>query len=119
MRAPGVLLVCAALALGGAGACGAPTETCPNDQPQSCPSPAPSFAGEVQGIIQSGCATCHAPGGQESTKPLVTYMQIYNLRTTILAQVSSCRMPLAGAPQLTPDERVALMGWVVCGSPNN
>jgi uncharacterized membrane protein len=117
MRGPGVLLVCAALA--GVVACGDPADQCPNDQPESCPSPAPSFSGEVQAIIQSRCAACHAPGGQESTKPLLTYAQIYNLRTTILGQVSSCRMPLAGAPQLTPEERLALMGWVVCGSPNN
>ncbi len=73
----------------------------------------------MQAIVQSRCASCHAPGGLEATKPLLTYTQAYNLRTTILAQVSSCRMPLAGAPQLTPEERQALMGWIVCGAPNN
>jgi uncharacterized membrane protein len=117
MRGPGVLLVCAALAA--AAACGPPGDSCPNDAPQSCPSPAPSYAGEVQAIIQSRCVPCHAPGGQEAIKPLLTYMEAYNLRVMMLTQVASCRMPLAGAPQLSPDERQTLMGWIVCGAPNN
>jgi uncharacterized membrane protein len=117
MRGRRVLLVNAVLAM--VAACG-PAGECPNDVPASCPSPAPSFSGEVQGIIQSRCVPCHAPGGQEQNRPLQSYdQQIYPQRRMILSQVASCRMPLAGAPPLTPEERQALLGWLVCGAPNN
>jgi uncharacterized membrane protein len=117
MRAPAVLLVCAALAV--AASCGGAAVSCPNDAPESCPSPAPSYSGQVQAIIQSRCTTCHAPGGLEPTKPLQTYTQVNDLRLMLLTQVASCRMPLSGAPPLSPDERQALLGWLVCGAPNN
>jgi hypothetical protein len=119
MRGRHVLVAYAALAT--AGACGGPAIDCPNDVPPSCPSPAPSFSGEVQGVIQSRCApSCHEPGGQEENRPLQRYAdQIYPQRKQMLLQVGSCRMPLAGATPLTADERQALLGWLVCGAPNN
>jgi uncharacterized membrane protein len=116
MRGRRVLLVYAVVAT--AVACG-PAGECPNDVPATCPSPAPSFSGEVQGIIQSRCVSCHAPGGQEQSRPLQTYQQIYSQRIGVLSQVASCRMPLAGAAPLTPEERQALLGWLVCSAPNN
>jgi uncharacterized membrane protein len=123
MRAQGALLVAGLVMAAQAFGCGSPdpVTNCPNDLPMSCPSPAPSFAGEVNAIIQDRCATCHAPGQQSPTLPMQTYDQILALalHRGMLNQVSTCRMPLAGGPPLTTDERQVLMAWLVCGAPNN
>jgi uncharacterized membrane protein len=112
------LLAWAGLAAAGCGG-DDPAISCPNDQPAACPSPEPSFSGQVAAIIQSRCAVCHAPGGQEPTRPFQTYAQISAQRGPILNQVSTCRMPLAGATPLTDEERQALLGWLVCRAPDN
>ncbi|HVZ73212.1 MAG TPA: hypothetical protein VHJ20_12615 [Polyangia bacterium] len=103
------------------GACGQAASSCPDDEPAACPSPAPSFSGQVQDIFARKCDACHAPGGVESSKPFVTYAQISprDTRLSIESRIVSCNMPQAGAPQLTEDERLALLGWLVCGGPNN
>lgn len=117
MRGAGPLIVAAALALG----CG-PDDggaACPSDLPAACPSPAPSYAADVGAIIQSRCASCHAPGGEEPSMPLVTYDQIKARAPAMLTQVYACRMPKAGAPPLEPGQRQALLEWLVCKAPNN
>ncbi len=107
------------LAFAGVG-CGA-ADSCPNDEPAACPSPAPSFSGQVQAIFQTKCGACHAPGGVKADTPLLTYAQVSpaGTRTSILTRIERCEMPQAGAPQLTPAERAALLGWLVCHGPNN
>jgi mono/diheme cytochrome c family protein len=121
--ATGVVLV-AALAfvgLGGGGVACGPGDTCPNDEPASCPSPIPSFSGQVQAIFETKCGACHAPGGLKADTPLLTWAQISPplTRTSVLVRIVRCEMPKAGAPPLTEDERLALLGWLVCGGPNN
>jgi uncharacterized membrane protein len=103
-------------------ACGSsePPASCPRDLPASCPTPAPSFSGEVQAIFQAKCVPCHSPGGQEATKPYTSLALIQRQPlSTMLAQVYNCAMPLATAPQLTAEERQALLGWLVCMRPDN
>jgi hypothetical protein len=120
LLAGGLLLSALGLAGGGSG-CG-PGDTCPNDEPTSCPSPIPSFSGEVQAIFLHKCGACHAPGGMKADKPFLTYAQISPeaTRTSILVRVERCEMPKAGATPLTEEERLVLLAWVgVCGGPNN
>jgi uncharacterized membrane protein len=103
-------------------ACGSsdPPASCPRDIPASCPAPAPSFSAEVQAIFQAKCVPCHAPGGQEATKPYTSLELIQRQPlSTMLGQVYNCAMPPATAPQLTADERQALLGWLVCMRPDN
>jgi hypothetical protein len=122
VRGRPALLACAALAAA-ALACGpadAPAASCPRDLPMTCPMPAPSFSGQVHAIYQTKCQACHAPGGQEATKPFTTLAQIRaEPLSTMVSQVYNCVMPLAGAPPLTGDERQALLGWLVCMEPDN
>jgi hypothetical protein len=122
VRGP-LLLLCAGLAAAGV-ACGpaAPATSCPtNDLPATCPTPAPSYAGEVQAIFQAKCLPgCHEPGGMEATKPYTTLAQILQEPLqTMLIQVLSCNMPKAPSPGLTADERKAMLGWFECMRPNN
>lgn len=100
---------------GGTGGAGA----CPNDLPESCPAPEPGYSKDVAPIIEARCATCHSAGGQAGEKPLDTYAEVYSLRTNVLTRVYGCKMPPAGATQLTEAERATLLAWLVCGAKEN
>jgi len=102
-----------------AAACGGAPFDCPNDLPQSCPSPVPSYKTEVQPIINSHCLKCHSPGGQQASIDFTTHQNVFAQKGPILTQTYSCRMPPQGEPRPTPQERALLLGWLVCGSPNN
>ena len=121
VRGRPVLSLCAALAAAALSCGGADVPaSCPRDLPMACPTPMPSYSGQVQAIFAAKCVTCHAPGGQESSKPFTTFKEILlEPLSTMLSQVYNCVMPLATAPQLTDDERAALLGWLVCREPDN
>ncbi len=91
---------------------------CPNDLP-ACPAPPPSWSGAVSGIVGARCATCHAPGGLAAEKPLTSYTEVFPRRSAVLNQVYACLMPMTPDPPLSTDERQALLGWLVCGAPDN
>jgi len=94
--------------------------TCPQDTPASCPAGTPpSYASDVAPVIAGRCSTCHAPNEQEPSKLFGTYSQVFSQRTSILGQIHACKMPPAGAPTLTSDERRAVLTWLVCGAPDN
>ena len=102
-------------------ACGGPrtNASCPNDLPPSCPSAAPSYQATVGPIINLRCVTCHSPGGQEASRPLQTYSQVYSERSAVLNQVYACNMPPGTAAMPTEQERESLLTWLVCGAPQN
>jgi len=90
------------------------------DTPVSCPSGTPpSYADDVAPVIAARCGACHAPNGQEPSKLFGTYTQVFAQRTSVLGQLHACKMPPAGAPTLTSDERRVVLTWLVCGAPNN
>jgi|ERR1700687_4004778 len=102
-----------------AAACSPSGSSCPNDLPTSCPSPAPSYQSAIAALILERCQTCHSPGGQEASVPLVTYQDVFAERSPMLNQVYACNMPPSGAPQLSFQERNQLLTWFVCGAPSN
>jgi hypothetical protein len=96
---------------------------CPMDLPPSCPSPAPSYAGQVNTIIQTYCVPCHSPTGVAAPLSFATYSDIHDnagRSADMLNQLHQCFMPPSYAPAQPPEaDRVALLGWLVCGAPNN
>jgi len=101
------------------GACGgSESVNCPNLS-TTCPSPQPSYATDVRPILNARCTTCHSPGGKEAVRDLTTYSGVFSQRQAVLTQVYSCRMPPSDAPQPAAQERSVLVGWLVCGAPNN
>ena len=100
-------------------ACGGDGGACPKDTPSSCPQPAPSYATDVSSIIETYCNDCHSPTGQAPDRPFQTYSQVFARRTSILSFTASCQMPPSDFPQPTEAERVALLGWLACGAPDN
>ena len=101
--------------------CGGPRTngSCPNDLPASCPATVPSYQATVSGIINLRCVSCHSPGGQEASRPLQTYSQVYSERSAMLNQLYACNMPPGTAAKPTEQEREALLTWLVCGAPQN
>jgi hypothetical protein len=101
--------------------CGGPRTdaSCPNDLPASCPATVPSYQATVSPIINLRCGSCHSPGGQEASRPLQTYSEVYSERSAVLNQVYACNMPPTTAARPTTQEREALLGWLVCGAPQN
>jgi hypothetical protein len=97
---------------------GAPVD-CPNDLPRTCPMPAPTWSGTVQSIVQIECASCHSAGGDAPTLLLDTYQRVFDHRVAVLDQTYACWMPPANGGMLSPTERAALLGWLVCGALNN
>ena len=94
--------------------------SCPLDLPKACPTPPPSFQSSVFPTIQARCWACHGDGGFETAKhDLGTYDLVFAQRRSVLTQVYGCLMPPADASALTSEERAALLGWLVCGAPNN
>ena len=91
---------------------------CPDDLPSSCPAGAPTYARDIQPIIRTSCAGCHAPGARVPDRLLVTYDQIYAQRGAVLSQVNACRMPPRDAAALGEGPRKALLTWLVCGAKN-
>lgn len=92
---------------------------CPNDLPASCPQPPPSYASDVAPVFARRCTGCHSPTGVEAERDFTSYDRIHQLRTDVLTQVYACRMPPADAAAPTPAERATLLGWLVCGAPND
>jgi hypothetical protein len=91
---------------------------CPNDLPAACPSPQPSYSSQVAPVIQNYCLKCHSGAGP-GIGDFRTYPSVFANRQAILTQFYSCRMPPQGEPQPGSQERALLLGWLVCGAPNN
>jgi hypothetical protein len=112
LKALGSALVTSALA-----ACGGPS--CPQDLPASCPSKPPSYTTDVAPIFAIHCTRCHVAGGTAADRPLTSYADVYAERSPVLNQVYGCEMPPSGYTPLDEDERAKVLGWLVCGAPDD
>lgn len=97
---------------------GASTD-CPDDVPAACPASPPTYAKDIAPLVQASCATCHSPGGRESSRLLTDYDHVFAQRGAVLLQVNACRMPPRNAPPLAAEGRKALLTWLVCGAKND
>jgi hypothetical protein len=95
--------------------------SCPRgDLPDACPSPAPSWMNDVQGIVNHRCSPCHFPGGVEFPRvDFSSYAKVHQSFGSILNNVYACIMPPPDAAAPTPEERKALLAWLVCMAPDN
>jgi hypothetical protein len=122
---PVMRLACAVLAASSMGGCqGADSEStpfvCPDDLPAACPSPPPSWSGQVQAIVDQSCGPCHLAGGvEQSVFDFSSYSGVSRSQGSMLVQVNACAMPPADAGPLSAIDRTALLGWLVCKAPEN
>jgi uncharacterized membrane protein len=99
-------------------ACSTPA-ICPADLPATCPAVIPSYQNTVAPILASRCTLCHSTDASQSGHSFATYPLVYASRSAVLNQIYACNMPPSGAAQLTLAERVSVLNWLVCGSPDN
>ena len=78
------------------------------------------FSSTILPLISTKCATsgCHDATSSNGPGPLTNYAQIFASRTSILAAVTSNRMP-QGGPALSVVEKGALNCWIDANAPNN
>lgn len=84
---------------------------------------APPFA-EVQAIVASRCAACHAarPSQEGFAAPpkgvmLETPQQIRRWAAALRVQVQTEAMPPGNLTEITPEERERIVAWVAAGAP--
>jgi uncharacterized membrane protein len=97
---------------------GADGSACARADP-SCPNVVPSYANGVRATLEQRCVTCHYPNSPLAESSLATYPAAHLVFGAALGQVSACLMPPATAPQLSSEERAALLSWLACGAPDN
>jgi len=90
--------------------------TCPVQVHTTCPDASLSYAIGIGEALKAACSPCHAPGGIESSVPLMSYSQSKMRTTSIVGQLVTCSMPPAGSP-LSLADRQAIVDWITCGAP--
>lgn len=98
---------------------------------QASPAPeaaasAPSFKGQVTGVLKSQCASCHSAGGGGARA-----LQIFDAdghadyevskarMGDMIAAIKSGRMPLGRPNSVPADQLKTLEDWHAAGGPNN
>ena len=79
-----------------------------------------SFAADVKPIVQASCAfdsDCHGTSSTSGPGSLLTYDQIFSVRSIIRSEVVSGDMPKGAS--LSAAEKNAIACWVDNGAPNN
>ncbi len=97
------------------------TAACPPAAPSACPQ-TPTYTRDIAPLVQRACLPCHSPGGVAADRDLTTFRNFVRLETTDFVQVSDCLMPPADAgpdAAMTLRDRMELLQWFVCGSPDN
>jgi len=87
--------------------------------PETCPTVVPSFAGAIQPILNAKCNNCHT--GFPQPWALMSYDDVQAWALSIAVDLTHCAMPPAdaGTSNMTKAELDAVLGWIVCGAPNN
>ena len=91
---------------------------CPDNLPATCPANAAGYHATIAPVLAQSCGACHMPGGP-SVHYLQTYAEVSALAGPVLNQVYACKMPPVGYPALSPAARADLLGWLVCGAPDD
>jgi len=93
---------------------------CSVDPVTKCPTPKPSYKNDVTPILKAKCLNCHSGTDANGPWPLTSLQEIVDWRAQFIQDVETCKMPPvdAGAP-LSTEESATLLGWLVCGAPNN
>ena len=85
----------------------------------ACPTPAPTFSGDVLPLMNARCGKCHSHNNDAGLWPLDDWQTISDWQSTILDVLRNCSQPPPEAQPLTRTEREAIEGWIMCGAQNN
>jgi len=85
----------------------------------ACPTPAPTFSGDVLPLMNARCGNCHSHDNDAGLWPLDDWQTISDWQSTILDVLRSCNQPPPTVQPLMRSEREAIEGWIMCGAQNN
>jgi mono/diheme cytochrome c family protein len=81
----------------------------------------PTYTANIKAIIDGNCITCHGPGGEQSSHPLLTYEQVSARASDIMERIAKP----AGDPMVMPkggklsQVNIDLINkWITNGMPN-
>jgi hypothetical protein len=90
-----------------------PAATCRHDLPAPCASNAPSFAEEVQPILEKRCFRCHTGDGPAADEHDFSKSErVIGQRSAIRQEIASCSMP--PKEPLAVAEANTLLRWASC-----
>ena len=90
----------------------------PLDAGASCPATPPSFTNDVLPILNKDCnSTCHGP--MMGQWELADYGDVSDWAPLIQLDLADCAMPPADAGAFATTDRMTILDWIACGSPNN
>jgi hypothetical protein len=93
---------------------------CSVERVTKCPTSKPSYKNDVIPILEARCYACHSSTDGGGPWPLTTLVDIQDWKTQFISDVQSCAMPPVDAgAKLSSEEATTLLGWLVCGAPNN
>jgi hypothetical protein len=87
----------------------------------SCAEPSPSFATDIQPMLDRACnKSCHNFGNAQALWPLEGYQDVRDWANLIARDVKGCSMPpLDGGVPMSAGDRAKLLDWIECGAKNN
>ena len=90
----------------------------PLDGGASCPATPPSFTNDVLPILNRDCnSTCHGP--MMGQWELADYGDVSDWAPLIKLDLGDCAMPPVDAGAFPTPDRMTVLDWIACGSPNN
>jgi hypothetical protein len=83
-----------------------------------CPATPPSFTNDVLPILNRDCnSTCHGP--MMGQWELADYSDVSDWSSLIQLDLTECTMPPVDAGAFPASDRLTVLDWIACGSPNN
>jgi uncharacterized membrane protein len=74
---------------------------------------------DIVPILDRSCTQCHSTDAADQEWPLATYSDVGPWADVIQDELCSYRMPpLDGGIPMTPADRLTVLQWVQCGSPD-
>lgn len=96
------------------------TWSCTKDTTTSCGTTTYKYSTDISPILTNKCNTsgCHNSSAAGGTN-LTTYALVKEHNAHVLAEINASRMPKAGSPALTADEKSKIISWIGACCPNN
>jgi hypothetical protein len=94
-----------------------PRAACAHARHESCETPAPSFAREIEPLLEAHCLRCHADDGPAADEHDFSRFETLHAQAHAVEEmVGACAMPPKKSPPLSDQEADVILRWVACGA---
>ena len=87
----------------------------------NCDTTAVSYIADIRPIVDGNCISCHAPGGERETSPLLTYAELKQYADTrdIVGRTNGSTSLMPPSGKMSSCNVALIAAWVNAGAPNN